>query len=414
MAARRSGAPGRKRGGRPSVGSPKRAGRKARTGAAKGSVAAEAALKPSSVPLRPALEAIRERIDGIDAELHELINERARLAQQVGISKHASGQTVDFYRPEREAQVLHLALERNRSERGPLRDEEILRLFREIMSACLAQQEPLKVGFLGPEGTFTQQAVYKQFGHSVRALPLTSIEEVFHEVESGTADFGVVPIENSSEGTVNNTLDMFLTSPLGICGEVELRIHHNLLGQMSALGAVQRVCAHPQALAQCRGWLAEHLPGVERVPVSSNAEGARRARDEDGSAAIGPMAAAEVYGLNVLVSEIEDRPDNTTRFLVIGRKSFPPSGQDKTTLLVSAAHTDAPGALFRLLEPFARNRISMTRIESRPSRRRKWDYVFFIDVEGHATQEPLEQALAEIKGQASLCRVLGSYPRAIL
>jgi chorismate mutase/prephenate dehydratase len=366
------------------------------------------------VPVKPALELIRERIDTIDAELHGLINERALLAQQVGISKHAAGHTVDFYRPEREAQVLRMALERNQAERGPLRDEEILRLFREIMSACLAQQEPLKVGFLGPEGTFTQQAVYKQFGHSVRALPLTSIEEVFHEVEAGTADFGVVPIENSSEGTVNNTLDMFLTSPLGICGEVELRIHHNLMGRMAALGDVQRICAHPQALAQCRGWLAENFADVEKVPVSSNAEGARRARDEEGTAAIGPMAAAELYGLNILVPEIEDRADNTTRFLVIGRETFPPSGQDQTTLLVSGAHTDAPGALFRLLGPLAKHGISMTRIESRPSRRRKWDYVFFIDVEGHAAAEPLTTALSQLKGQASLCRVLGSYPRAIL
>jgi chorismate mutase/prephenate dehydratase len=375
----------------------------------------KAAAGPArSVPLKPGLETIRETIDGIDAQLHALINERARLAQKVGISKHASGHTVDFYRPEREAQVLRMALERNRKERGPLRDEEILRLFREIMSACLAQQEPLKVAYLGPEGTFTQQAVHKQFGHSVRALPLTSIEEVFHEVEAGTADFGVVPIENSSEGTVNNTLDMFLTSPLGICGEVELRIHHNLMGDMAALADVQRVCAHPQALAQCRGWLAENMPGVERVPVSSNAEGARRARDETGTAAIGPMAAAELYGLNVLVPEIEDRADNTTRFLVIGHKSSAPSGEDKTTLLVSGAHTDSPGALFRLLEPIARHGISMTRIESRPSRRRKWDYVFFIDVEGHATSEPLATALAQLKGQASLCRVLGSYPRSIL
>jgi chorismate mutase / prephenate dehydratase len=376
--------------------------------------ARSSAKRTAGVPAKPVLEAIRARIDAIDAGLHALINERALLARQVGISKHAAGHTVDFYRPEREAQVLRQALERNRTGRGPLRDEEIVRLFREIMSACLAQQEPLKVAFLGPEGTFTQQAVFKQFGHSVRALPLTTIEEVFHEVEAGTADFGVVPIENSSEGTVNNTLDMFLTSPLSICGEVELRIHHNLMGAMTALGLVERVCAHQQALAQCRGWLVEHLPGVERVPVSSNAEGARRARDEDGTAAIAPTAAAEVYGLNVLVPEIEDRPDNTTRFLVIGRKAFPPSGQDKTTLLVSAAHTDAPGALFRLLEPFAREGISMTRIESRPSRRRKWDYVFFIDLEGHAATEPLADALAKLKGQASLCRVLGSYPRAIL
>jgi chorismate mutase/prephenate dehydratase len=363
---------------------------------------------------RAELERIRRRIDEIDAGLHALINERAALAREVGISKHADGHTVDFYRPEREAEVLRQALERNRRHRGPLRDEEVVRLFREIMSACLAQQEPLKVGFLGPEGTFTQQAVLKHFGHSVRALPLISVEECFHEVESGTADFGVVPIENSSEGTVNNTLDMFLTSPLRICGEVELRIHQNLMGRGTALGDIARVCAHPQALAQCRGWLDEHLPGVERVPVASNAEGARRARDEEGTAAIAGSAAAEIYGLNMLVPEIEDRPDNTTRFLVIGRQTFPPSGQDKTTLLASVAHTDAPGALFRMLEPFARNSISMTRIESRPSRRRKWDYVFFIDLEGHAEREPLATALAELKSQASLCRVLGSYPRAVL
>jgi chorismate mutase/prephenate dehydratase len=364
--------------------------------------------------LKKPLEKIRERIDRVDAELHALINERALLARQVGVSKHVSGHTVDFYRPEREAQVLRMALERNRKEQGALRDEEILRLFREIMSACLAQQEALKIGFLGPEGTFTQQAVLKHFGHSVRPLPLGSVEEVFHEVESGAADFGVVPIENSSEGTVNNTLDMFLTSPLKICGEIELRIHQNLMGAMTSLTDIKRVCAHPQALAQCRGWLAEHLPTVERMPVGSNAEGARRARDEDGTAAIAGVSAAEVYGLNLLVPEIEDRPDNTTRFLAIGRKSAAPSDADKTTLMISASHTDAPGALFRLLEPLAKSGISMTRIESRPSRRRKWDYVFFIDLEGHSDREPLASALELLKTRASLCKVVGSYPKAIL
>ncbi len=397
-----------------------RKGRTAKTGTRKGARTRAGRQGPNAgagavaAAVKPGLERIRVRIDDIDAQLHQLINQRAELAKQVGISKHAAGHTVDFYRPEREAQVLRMALERNRRQRGPLADEEIVRLFREIMSACLAQQEPLKIAFLGPEGTFTQQAVLKHFGHSVRALPLTSIEEVFREVESGTADFGVVPIENSSEGTVNNTLDMFLTSPLGICSEVELRIHQNLMGRMAALAEVRRICAHPQALAQCRGWLSENLAGVERVPVSSNAEGARRARDEDGTAAIAGSAAAELYGLNMLVPEIEDHADNTTRFLVIGSKAASPSGSDRTTLLVSAAHTDAPGALFRLLEPFARHRISMTRIESRPSRRRKWDYVFFIDLEGHATSEPLSTALAEIKSTASLCRVLGSYPKAVL
>jgi len=356
------------------------------------------------------LSEIRARIDEIDASLHALINERARHAQQVGISKHADGHTVDFYRPEREAEVLRAALKRNK---GPLRDEEIVRLFREIMSACLAQQEPLKVAFLGPEGTFTQQAVYKQFGHSVRALALQSIEEVFHEVEAGSADFGVVPIENSTEGTVTHTLDRFLVSPLYICGEVELRVQQFLMGRMKSLSEVERICTHQQSLAQCRQWLAEYLPDAERVAVSSNAEGARRARDEKGTAAIGPQAAAEVYGLGILVAEIEDRPDNTTRFLVIGNKTFRPSGEDKTTLLVSAGKTSAPGALYQLLEPLAEAGISMTRIESRPSRRGKWDYVFFIDIEGHVKDSRVAAALTELNKRCSLFRVLGSYPRSV-
>ncbi len=359
-----------------------------------------------------AIDSIRDRIDDIDRRIHDLLNERAQFAQQVGKSKRSEGlSTADFYKPEREAQVLRKALERNK---GPLRDDEIARLFREIMSACLAQQEPLKVAFLGPEGTFSQQAVLKHFGHSVRALPLSAISEVFEEVQAGHADFGIVPIENSTEGTVNHTLDMFLTSPLKICGEVELRIHQHVMGRMHGLEKILRVCSHQQSLAQCRQWLDEYLPNAERVPVSSNAEAARRARDEDGTAAIAGQAAAEVYGLNVIVPEIEDAPDNTTRFLVIGRKLFNASGNDKTTLLVSAGDTQSPGALHRLLGPLAEHGISMTRIESRPSRRRKWDYVFFIDVVGHADQHPLSTALEELKKQSSLFRVLGSYPTAVL
>lgn len=357
------------------------------------------------------LQKVRQQIDAVDVQIHSLINERARLAQQVGISKHKDGHTVDFYRPEREAQVLRQALERNH---GPLRDEEILRLFREIMSACLAQEKPLKVAFLGPEGTFTQAAVLKHFGHSVRALSLASIDEVFHEVQAGTADFGVVPVENSNEGTVNNTLDRFLNTSLHICGEVELRIHHYLIGRMKGLEEVARVCAHPQALGQCRLWLDEHLPGVDRVPVSSNAEGARRARDERGTAAIAGDTAAEIYGLGILAPKIEDSADNTTRFLVIGRQLLRPSGADKTTILLSPDDGDAAGALLRLLEPLATHGVSMTRIESRPSRRRKWHYVFFIDVEGHAEDAAVAGALAALAKRASLFRVLGSYPRAIL
>src|ERR1700730_13798964 len=347
----------------------------------------------ASVPQRPELEEVRGRIDAVDEQIHGLINESARLAQQVGISK-SSGRTVDFYRPEREAQVLRLARARNA---GPLRDTEVLRLFREIMSACLAQQEPLKVAFLGPEGTFTQTAVLNDFGHSVRALPLASIDEVFHEVESSNADFGVVPIENSTEGPVNHTLDRFLSSPLKICGEVELRIHQLLMGKMSSLERISRVCSHQQSLAQCRSWLQDHLPDVERIAVASNAEAARRARDEEGTAAIAGQTAAEVYNLEVLATEIEDRPDNTTRFLVLGRKLFEPSGEDRTTVLVSVSRAQAPGALFRLLEPLARHKVSMTRIESRPSRRRKWDYVFFIDLEGHCADRPVAQALVALQ-----------------
>jgi chorismate mutase/prephenate dehydratase len=244
-------------------------------------------------------------------------------------------------------------------------------------------------------------------------LPLTSIDEVFHEVEAASADFGVVPIENSTEGTVNHTLDRFIASPLTICGEVELRIHHSIMGKMSSLGRIVRICSHPQALAQCRVWLDAHLPDVERVPVSSNAEGARRARDEQGTAAIAGETAAEVYGLKILAAEIEDRPDNTTRFFVLGRKLFTPSGDDRTTLLVSIGHTDSPGALQRLLQPLADHRVSMTRIESRPSHKKKWDYVFFIDIEGHADDKHVAEALAELKKRASLFRILGSYPRAV-
>lgn len=356
------------------------------------------------------LDDIRGRIDELDAEIQQRINERAKLAQDVGMMKTAQNATGDFYRPEREAQVLRDVVARND---GPLKDSEMVRLFREIMSACLAQQEPLKVGYLGPEGTFTQGAVLKHFGHSVRALPLPSIAEVFTEVQAGAADFGVVPIENSTEGTVNHTLDMFINSPLKICGEVELRIRQHLMGLMDSLEDIKRVCAHQQALAQCRVWLAEYLPEVDLVPVASNAEGARRARDEKGTAAVAGRAAAEVYDLNLLVTDIEDKHDNTTRFLIIGRDLFEASGDDKTTLMVSTHHTDASGKLYHLLEPLAKHDISMTRIESRPSRRRKWEYVFFIDIEGHPSDPKVKMALEQLEHVASLYRVLGSYPRGV-
>ncbi|MEM7431755.1 MAG: prephenate dehydratase [Pseudomonadota bacterium] len=359
----------------------------------------------------PDLGEIRQRINEIDKQLHELINERARFAQQVGVAKGDLGAAVDYYRPEREAEVLRAVKERND---GPLRDEEVLRLFREIMSACLAQQEPLKIGFLGPEGTFTQTAVYKHFGHSVRALPFHTIDEVFQEVESGAADFGVVPIENSTEGSVNNTLDMFLTSPLKIAGEIELAIEQHLLGKMDRLDRVERICAHEQSLGQCRGWLREYLPHVELIGMSSNAAGARRARDEDGTAAIGPSVAADVYDLKVIVDTIQDRRDNSTRFLVVGRELLAPSGLDKTTLLVSTADTaGGAGVLHNLLKPLADHDVVMTFIESRPSRRKNWDYVFFIDIDGHADESPVSDALSILEKDSSLFRVLGAYPKAV-
>jgi len=355
------------------------------------------------------LEALRDQIDAIDAKLQALISDRARYARQVGEVKGLSD-TVEFYRPEREAQILRRVIDRND---GPLRDEEMVRLFRELMSACLAQEEPLKVAYLGPEGTFTHTAVMKQFGHSVRALPVPTIQEVFHEVEAGIADFGIAPVENSTEGTVNHTLDMFLTSPLRICGEVELRIHQHLMGKMAELTQVRRVCAHSQSLAQCRAWLAQYLPNVEQIAVASNAEAARRARDEEGTAALAGDSAADVYDLSILYENVEDQGDNTTRFLVLGKRVFPASGADKTSLLISASGTAGPGVLLHLLDPLARHGISMTRIESRPSRRRKWDYVFFVDIDGHADEEPAKQALAEIESQADLFRVLGAYPKAV-
>ncbi len=355
------------------------------------------------------LQRLRLEIDEIDARVQELISKRARKAGAVARSKGTASGIAEYYRPEREAQVLRAVVERNE---GPLSNAEMVRLFREIMSACLAQQEPLKVAYLGPEGTFSQSAVVKQFGHSIRELPIATIEAVFSEVEERVADFAVVPVENSTEGAVHNTLDMFMTSSLRICGEVELRVIQNLLSRAGDLSQVERIYSHQQSLAQCRGWLRQHLPKVERIAVSSNAEAARRVRHAPDAAAIAGGAAAELYELNVLAEDIADQEDNTTRFLVVGRRRFPPSGRDKTTLMLSAE--DQPGLLFHLLEPLAKRGVSMTRIESRPSRQGKWDYVFFIDVDGHAEQEPLRSALADLEPVATLIKVLGSYPRSVL
>lgn len=355
------------------------------------------------------LDQVRHQIDELDNQIQELINARAKLAFSVGEAKGQSTRALDYYRPEREAAVLRGVIERNQ---GPLSDAEIMRLFREIMSACLAQQEPLKIGYLGPEGTFTQQAVNRHFGHSVHAVSLPAIEDVFNQVQAGEADFGVVPVENSSQGVVSHTLDMFLESELKICGEVEMRIHQNLLSQAGGLAPIERVYSHQQSLSQCRGWLRRHLPDAECISVSSNAEAARRVRRAPDAAAIASRAAAEVYGLPILFADIEDHADNSTRFLVIGRMLFTPSGEDKTSLLL--ANKEGPGSLYQLLRPLAENDINMTRIESRPSKLGKWDYVFFIDVEGHADQQPLMETLAQLKQEARFLKVLGSYPKAVV
>lgn len=367
------------------------------------------------------LAVLRDKIDHIDVQIQRLLNERAACAQEVAEVKQeaAQGKPVQYYRPEREAQVLRAVMERNE---GPLPDEFVGKLFREIMSSCLALEKPMAVAFLGPEGTFTHAAALKHFGNFVRAQPLAAIDEVFREVESGQANYGVVPIENSTEGMVNHTLDSFVESPLYICGEVQLRIHHHLLVQDGVeQSAVKRVCAHQQALAQCRKWLDSHMPQVERVAVASNAEAARMAAEQPDMAAIAGDMAAERYSLNKLSQNIEDRPDNTTRFLVIGSQVLPPSSvgssaevsrQDKTSLLVSVKNK--PGALYHVLEPFHRRGISLTRLETRPSNSGTWAYVFYIDFEGHIEDEKVQAVIGEISPDAVEIKHLGSYPVGVL
>jgi len=350
------------------------------------------------------LAAIRDRIDALDARLGELISERARMAQQVAVAKGRHG-PADFYRPEREAQVLRGVASRNK---GPLSNEEMVRLFREIMSACLAQEEPLKIGYLGPEGTFSQSAALKHFGQSIHSIPLRAIDEVFREVEAGSADYGVVPVENSTEGVVNHTLDMFLQSPLRICGEVQMRINHHLITCAADLQAVRRIYSHRQSLAQCREWLDANLPRVEQIEVGSNGEAARRVRDELDAAAIAGQCAADIYALPTLVRNIEDEPNNTTRFWVLGRQSVGASGHDQTSIVLSAPNR--PGAVHELLGPLARHAVSMTRFESRPARTGSWEYLFYIDVSGHRDDPPVAAALDELRRAAPYLKLLGSYP----
>ena len=357
------------------------------------------------------LGSLRQRIDELDNEILRLISARAECAQEVAQVKTADDTgTAVFYRPEREAQVLRRIMELNQ---GPLDSEEMARLFREIMSACLALEQPTKVAYLGPEGTFTQQAALKHFGNSAVSMPMAAIDEVFREVEAGAVHYGVVPVENSTEGVISHTLDSFMESSIRICGEVVLRIHHHLLVAETTLqDKVSRVYSHPQSLAQCRKWLDAHYPRAERVPVSSNAEAARMVKSEWHSAAIAGDMAAKLYGLEKIAEKIEDRPDNSTRFLIIGTQSVPMSGEDKTSIVV--AMRNQPGALHALLEPFHRHTIDLTRLETRPSRTGVWNYVFFIDFKGHVDEPRVAAVLEEVRLRAAEVKVLGSYPIGVL
>jgi len=349
------------------------------------------------------LTPLRERIDAIDRQILDLLSQRAGIAQEVG---HVKAETnAPVFRPERELQVLRNAAQRNP---GPLADGDVQTIFREIMSACRALEKRVTVAYLGPVGTFSEQAVYQQFGHAVEGMPCASIDEVFRAAEAGTADFGVVPVENSTEGAINRTLDLLLQTPLAISGEVSLPVHHSLMTKSGLMEGVSQICAHPQALAQCQAWLNQHYPSIQRNPVSSNGEAARLAAENPAVAAIAGEIAGEKHGLQVVNAHIQDDPHNRTRFAVIGRLRTAPSGHDHTSLVLSV--TNKAGAVYNLLAPLAKHGVSMTRFESRPARMGTWEYYFYVDVEGHCNDERMAKALAELKENAAFFKVLGSYP----
>ena len=355
------------------------------------------------------LSELRAKIDAIDEQILQLINQRASCAVEVAKTKIAQGEQGTFYRPDRESLVLRRIMGLNQ---GPLSDDTVAGFFRELMSVCLALEKPLDVAFLGPEGTFSQQAVFKHFGNAVKAVSAATINEIFNMVENGNCQFGVVPVENSTEGVISHTLDRFLNSPLKICGEVEIRVHQNLMGLVNSLDEVAEVFSHQQSLAQCRQWLDRHLPNARCVAVSSNTEAARQASTNKQAVAIAGIVAAEIYKLNVIEKNIEDEPNNTTRFIIIGQQISASTGNDKTSLVVSTGNQ--PGALHKILEPFAKFGIGMVNIESRPSRQGLWDYIFFIDIEGHNEDKNIAQALDTVKENVKMFKLLGSYPKAIL
>ena len=358
--------------------------------------------------LKKELSAVRGEIDAIDAQLLELLNRRAGCAQKVGEIKAAHGEGRFVYRPEREAQVLRRIQDLNN---GPLPNESVTWFFREVMSACLSLERPLSVAFLGPLGTFSESAATKHFGHAAQLLPQTSIDDVFREVEAGHADFAVAPVENSTEGAIGRTLDLLMTSPLKVCGEVVLRIHQHLLTKETSLDAIRKVYSHAQSLAQCHEWLNRSLPDAQRIPVGSNAQAAQLAASEPGAAALAGEAASQRYDLPMLVSNVEDEPNNTTRFVVVGRREAGPSGRDKTSLIMSAPNRT--GSLCELLAPLSGAGVSMTRLESRPARHTLWEYVFYVDIEGHKDEPAVAKALEELARRAAYLKVLGSYPVAV-
>jgi chorismate mutase/prephenate dehydratase len=351
------------------------------------------------------LQALRRSIDEIDNKLVALLAERAKLAQQVGRLKDAAHAPV--YRPEREAEVLRNVAAANP---GPLADAALTSIFREVMSACRALERRVRVAYLGPAGTFSEQALLKQFGSAADALPCLSIDEVFRAAEAGSADFAVVPVENSTEGSVTRTLDLLLATPLSIVAESTLPISHHLLTASGTMEGVTRIAAHPQALAQCVQWLNQHFPAIERQPVASNAEAARLASIDPAVAAVAGEAAASRYGLAPVASHIQDDPANRTRFVVLGRQQTQPSGRDKTSLILAVAHR--AGAVHHMLAPLAQHGVSMTRFESRPARTGGWEYYFYVDIEGHEREPMVAAALGELRGACAFYKSLGSYPAA--
>jgi len=351
------------------------------------------------------LSKLRLEIDALDAELLALLNRRAAVVRKVGALKGGA----PAYRPERESEILR-RIAAGSGSAGALPAEAALTVFREIISACRALEQDIRVAYLGPQGTFSEQAVRRHFGHAVQALPAPSIDEVFRSAESAAAQFAVVPAENSTDGVVGRTLDLLLTTPLRICGEIDLRVKQNLLSRMKGMKTIRKIYSHAQSLAQCNGWLGQHLPNAERIPVASNAEAARCAAKEKGAAAIAGEAAAALYNLKILAGGIEDDPNNTTRFLVLGQVEPGATGKDRTSLVMSAENK--PGAVHALLSPIAANGVSMSRIESRPAKARsaRWEYVFFIDIEGHQSDAKPAAAIAELKARAPFFKLLGSYP----